>query len=57
MQINLKIDTNILGQNFFDPKLARPKLFFKPSVRGDLRVFRAFASLFNIIQDSKCCEC
>ena len=35
-----KINKNILGPNFFDPKLTRP------SVPGDLRVFGAFESLF-----------
>ena len=35
-------------RNFFDPKLTQPKHFFKPSVPGQVRVFRAFASLFII---------
>ena len=34
------------GLNFFWPEAYPAKTFFKPSVPGDLRVFRAFASLF-----------
>jgi len=42
----LKINKNILGQTFSTQSLPGPNCF-KPSVRGDLRVFRAFASLFT----------
>ena len=41
--------------NYFGPNLFRPKAlpgpnFFKLSIPGDLRVFRAFASLFLLIE-------
>ena len=35
-------------RKLFDPKLTQPKHFFKPSVHGQVRVFRAFASLFDL---------
>ena len=37
---------NILGPNIFDPKRLPGQNFFKPSVPGGFRIFRAFASLF-----------
>ena len=37
----------ILGQNFFGPKVTQPRVF-KLSVPGGLRIFRAFASLLDI---------
>merc|ERR1712192_258932 len=36
----------------FGPKAYQTQTFFKSSVPGDLRVFRAFASLFNFFSQS-----
>ena len=36
-------------RKLFDPKLTQLKHFFKPSVPGQVRVFRAFASLFLVL--------
>ena len=38
---------NIVGTNFFDPKLTRPKLF-KTERTWRLRIFQVFASLFEL---------
>merc|ERR1711971_666688 len=43
---------SVFSENFFDPKLTQPKHFFKPSVPGQVRVFRAFASLFYLFNHS-----
>ena len=41
---------SVFSENFFDPMLTQPKHFFKPSVPAEVRVFRAFASLFQKVE-------
>ena len=46
IQFSEKINKNILGPYFFDPKLTWPKLF-QSERTGSLRIFWAFAILFG----------